>query len=140
MTEDFVDVCVVCKKGVPRQVLVYQKGKVFHSSCFAQHGGSFPAPNHELDHLSARTRVELVLLKNLRARAETERQQARAAKPKKAKPVKKPARQKPKPKVRKKAKPNARKSKPRRQAAKRTKAKVRIRRAKPRAKPKRRSR
>jgi hypothetical protein len=77
LAEDFVDMCAVCKQGVPRQSMVYQKGKVFHTQCFADHGSSFPAPDHELNHLSARTRVELVQLKNLKARDELERQAAK---------------------------------------------------------------
>ena len=90
MAEDFVDMCAVCKQGVPRASMVYQKGKVFHTQCFADHGSSFPAPNHELNHLSARTRVELVQLKNLKARDELEKQAAKeSAKEKKSKPKKK---------------------------------------------------
>ncbi|MEM3089458.1 MAG: hypothetical protein QXY22_02710 [Candidatus Nitrosotenuis sp.] len=107
MAEDFVDMCAVCKQGVPRASMVYQKGKVFHTQCFADHGSSFPAPNHELNHLSARTRVELVQLKNLKARDELEKQAAkesakekRKSKPKK-KSKKRPAR-KPKTQRRKK--------------------------------------
>jgi formate dehydrogenase maturation protein FdhE len=30
MAEDFVDMCPVCNKGVPKASMVYQKGKVFH--------------------------------------------------------------------------------------------------------------
>ncbi|CAE6501960.1 MAG: hypothetical protein QXE84_06845 [Candidatus Nitrosotenuis sp.] len=90
MAEDFVDMCAVCKQGVPRASMVYQKGKVFHTQCFADHGSSFPAPNHELNHLSARTRVELVQLKNLKARDELEKQAAKeSAKEKRKKPKKK---------------------------------------------------
>lgn len=90
MAEDFVDMCAVCKQGVPRASMVYQKDKVFHTQCFADHGSSFPAPNHELNHLSARTRVELVQLKNLKARDELEKQAAKeSAKEKRKKPKKK---------------------------------------------------
>ena len=97
MADDFVDICVVCKKGVPKAALVYQKGRVFHSSCFTEHGSTFPVPDKELDSLSARTRVDLVLLKNLKARGDLERQQMRAAKPKKkAKAGKSRARPRPK--------------------------------------------
>lgn len=85
-----MDMCAVCKQGVPRASMVYQKGKVFHTQCFADHGSSFPAPNHELNHLSARTRVELVQLKNLKARDELEKQAAKeSAKEKRKKPKKK---------------------------------------------------
>lgn len=106
MAEDFVDMCAVCKQGVPRASMIYQKGKVFHTQCFADHGNSFPAPDHDLNHLSARTRVELVQLKNLKARDELEKQAARenaqAKRKSKAKPKKK-SKKRPRPKKSKKA-------------------------------------
>lgn len=72
MVEDknYVDMCVVCKEAVPKSDLVYQKGRAFHSQCFEKHGSSFPTPNNELAALSAKTRIELVQMKNLKARAE----------------------------------------------------------------------
>jgi hypothetical protein len=85
--------CAVCKQGVPREDMVYQKGKVFHSQCFTDHGSSFPTPNHELASLSAKTRIELVQMKNLKVRAE----QGGVLKP-----VKKPAKKKNSTKAKKK--------------------------------------
>jgi len=117
MGEDFVDMCAVCKQGVSRESMVYQKGRVFHQQCFNDHGSSFPAPNKEIDSLSAKTRVELVVLKNLKAREEMT---------KIAKPRSKAARKKP---AKKRA---AKKTVKKRQAKKGGKAKAR--KAKPRSK------
>ncbi|MEM4378440.1 MAG: hypothetical protein QXX85_05595 [Candidatus Nitrosotenuis sp.] len=93
MAEEFVDMCAVCKQGVPKSDMVYQKGKVFHSQCFTDHGSSFTAPDSEIAQLSARTRIELVQLKNMKARAELEKQLAKSqneqAKKKGKRPIKK---------------------------------------------------
>lgn len=121
--KDFVDMCAVCKQGVPKSDMVYQKGKVFHTQCFTDHGGSFPAPNLELNHMSSRTRIELVQLKNLMARSEAEATTAKTAKaakkaskkPKRAKPKRsKPKSKKPKSRPKSRPKKKARKSRPRR--------------------------
>ena len=74
MADEFIDMCAVCKQGVSKIDMVYQKGKVFHSQCFTEHGGSFTAPDSELAQLSARTRIELVQLKNMKVRVELEKQ------------------------------------------------------------------
>lgn len=68
--ENFVDMCAVCKQGVPKNSMVYQKGRVFHQQCFDTQGNSFPTIDPDLAQLSARTRVELVQMKNLKARAD----------------------------------------------------------------------
>lgn len=64
--------------------MVYQKGRVFHTQCFTDHGNSFAPVDSELARISARTRIELVQLKNLKARAELEKQ-AKQTKPAKIK-------------------------------------------------------
>ena len=95
--KDFVDMCAICKQGVSREDMDYQKGKVFHAKCFTEHGGSFSTPNSELASLSARTRVEIVQLKNMQARSNIETQAKKLAKKKsskKAKPKKKKAKPK----------------------------------------------
>ncbi|MDC8438292.1 MAG: hypothetical protein LV468_04745 [Candidatus Nitrosotenuis sp.] len=116
--KDFVDMCAVCKQGVPKSDMVYQKGKVFHTQCFTDHGGSFPAPNHELNHMSSRTRIELVQLKNLMVRSEAEATTAKTAKAAK-KAGKKPKRAKPKRSKPKSKKPKSRaKSRPKKKAKK----------------------
>lgn len=94
--------CAFCKQGVLKTDMDYQKGKVFHSKCFTEHGGSFATPNSELASLSARTRVEIVQLKNMQARSELEKQAKKPAKKKsgkKVKPKKKSKKAKVKPKV-----------------------------------------
>jgi hypothetical protein len=48
----------------------FQKGKVFHVQCFTEHGSTFPTPDSELAYLNAKTRIELVQMKNLKARTE----------------------------------------------------------------------
>ena len=70
MTEekDFVTICVVCGKGVTRDELKYVNGRVFHPECYDKHGNSFLVVNQDLIHKSARTKIELVQLKNLKMR------------------------------------------------------------------------
>ena len=70
--KDFVDMCAICKQGVLRSEMDYQKGKVFHAKCFTEHGNTVPNIDSDLAHLSARTRIELVQLKNLKLRSDLE--------------------------------------------------------------------
>lgn len=70
--KDFIDMCVVCKQGVSREDMDYQKGKVFHAQCFTEHGSTVSMIDPELAHLSARTRIELVQLKNLKMKNDLE--------------------------------------------------------------------
>ncbi len=125
MAEEFVDMCAVCKQGVPRSDMVYQKGKVFHSQCFTDHGSSFPTPDSELAQLSARTRIDLVQLKNMKVRSELEKQSARMQK---SKPVKKSKKSKKKSKVKRNTR--LRKSKKVKRSIKRKASKSRARRPK----------
>ncbi len=64
----FVSFCVFCNKGVVKDAMTYQKGKVFHKDCYDKHGSSFPAVNHELLSQSSNAKVQLVQLKNLKVR------------------------------------------------------------------------
>jgi len=64
----FVSFCVFCNKGVVKDAMTYQKGKVFHKDCYDKHGSSFPAVNHELLSQSSNVKVQLVQLKNLKVR------------------------------------------------------------------------
>ena len=67
-TKPFVSFCVFCNKGVTKDAMTYQKGKVFHKDCYDKHGNSFPAVNHELLSQSSNAKVQLVQLKNLKVR------------------------------------------------------------------------
>jgi hypothetical protein len=67
---NFIDMCAVCKQGVAKEHMVYKKGRVFHERCFETHGSSFPVIDQEIAQLSAKTRVELVQMKNLKARSD----------------------------------------------------------------------
>ena len=69
-TANFIDMCAVCKQGVPKETMTYQKGRVFHIQCFESQGSTFPVIDSELAQMSARTRVELVQMKNLKARSD----------------------------------------------------------------------
>lgn len=117
MAELFVDMCAFCKQGVLKTDMDYQKGKVFHAKCFTEHGGSFSTPNSELASLSARTRVEIVQLKNMQARSNIETQAKKLAKKKSSKKTK-PKKKKPKARAksgkRKAVKAKAKKAKRRR--------------------------
>jgi len=64
----FVSFCVFCNKGVVKDAMTYQKGKVFHIDCYDKHGSSFPAVNHDLLSQSTNAKVELVQLRNLKVR------------------------------------------------------------------------
>jgi hypothetical protein len=107
--ENFVDMCAVCKQGVPKETMVYQKGRVFHPQCFESQGSAFPAIDPDLAQLSAKTRIELVQMKNLKARSDAGL--LSPPKPAKKKPSKKAKR---KAKKVKKAKPKKSKSKAKR--------------------------
>lgn len=118
--KDFVDMCAICKQGVLRSEMDYQKGKVFHAKCFTEHGNTVPNVDSDLAHLSARTRIELVQLKNLKLRADLEEPQPGVAKQSKPAKRKKPAAKK-KAKAKKPSKKTGKKSKP--QKAKNSKSK-----------------
>lgn len=64
----FVSFCVYCNKGVIKEEMVYEKGRVFHKDCFNNHGASFPAVNQELLNESSNAKVQLIQLKNLKIR------------------------------------------------------------------------
>ncbi|WP_100182358.1 hypothetical protein [Candidatus Nitrosotenuis aquarius] len=113
--ENFVDMCAVCKQGVPKETMVYQKGRVFHPQCFESQGSTFPAIDPDLAQLSAKTRVELVQMKNLKARADAgllSPPKPKAAKKKSSKKAKKKTKNVKKTKS-KKSKPKAKRSKKR---------------------------
>lgn len=105
--------------------MVYQKGRVFHSQCYTDHGSDFAAPDPALAQLSARTRVELVQLKNIKVRSETQKQNPGPAKKKK---ISKKTRRKPKKSRRAKTKPKRPKSKAKRTKRKAKKSKKKSRR------------
>lgn len=122
---DFVDMCAICKQGVLRSEMDYQKGKVFHAKCFTEHGNTVPSVDSDLAHLSARTRIELVQLKNLKLRTDLEEPEPGIARqPKPAKRKKQASKKKPKAKrsvkkAVKKSKPKKAKAKPKAKASKR---------------------
>ena len=64
----FVTFCVACNKGVIREEMMYEKGKVFHKDCYDKYGKNFPAINQDLLSQSTNAKVELVQLKNLKVR------------------------------------------------------------------------
>jgi hypothetical protein len=70
--------------------MVYQKGRVFHSQCYTDHGNDFATPDPELAQLSAKTRVELVQLKNMKIRSEMQKQNSSPVKKVKEKSRKRP--------------------------------------------------
>lgn len=113
-TANFIDMCAVCKQGVPKETMTYQKGRVFHIQCFESQGSTFPVIDSELAQMSARTRVELVQMKNLKARSDAEEIMQKTKKPKKKDIAKKS-----KPKVKKTSKPKKSKAKKSKKKAKR---------------------
>ena len=78
----FVSFCVFCNKGVIKEEMVYEKGKVFHKDCYAKHGSSFPAVNQELLSESTNAKVQLIQLKNLQIRMMNKKSSPRKTKKK----------------------------------------------------------
>lgn len=64
----FVTFCAFCTKGVIKEDMVYEKGLVFHKECFNQHGNDFPMVNHDLLSQNTNAKIQLIELKNLKAR------------------------------------------------------------------------
>jgi hypothetical protein len=64
----FVTFCAFCTKGVIKEDMVYEKGLVFHRDCFSQHGNDFPTVNHDLISQNTNAKIQLIQLKNLKAR------------------------------------------------------------------------
>ena len=108
-TANFIDMCAVCKQGVPKKTMTYQKGRVFHIQCFESQGSAFPVIDSELAQMSARTRIELVQMKNLKVRSDAEEITKKSASKKKKIAAKK-SKAKPK-KISKPKKSKAKKSK-----------------------------
>ena len=67
-TKPFVSFCVFCNKGVVKDAMTYQKGKVFHKDCYDKHGSNFPPVNQELLSQNSNDIVQLVQLRNLKVR------------------------------------------------------------------------
>ena len=120
--KDFVDMCAICKQGVLRTDMDYQKGKVFHAQCFTEHGNTITMVDPDLAHLSARTRIELVQLKNIKMRADLEEPQPGTAKQKPVKRKKPVVKKKGKVKKNPSKKSGKPKSKPRKAKPKKRKA------------------
>jgi hypothetical protein len=64
----FVTFCAFCTKGVIKEDMIYEKGLVFHKECFNQHGNDFPTVNHDLLSQNTNAKIQLIELKNLKAR------------------------------------------------------------------------
>jgi len=69
--EKFIDMCAVCKQGVTKTMMIYKRGRVFHERCFETKGNLFPPIDHEVAKESARARIDLVHMKNLKVRIDT---------------------------------------------------------------------
>ena len=64
----FVSYCVVCHVFLTEEEMVYEKGKVFHRTCFEEHGKEYPEINHDLLTQNTNAKVQLIQLKNLKIR------------------------------------------------------------------------
>ncbi len=67
-TKDYVGFCAFCTMGVSREEMTYKNNQLFHSNCFEQQGKNFPLVNEELQKQTSNAKVQLILLKNLKAR------------------------------------------------------------------------
>jgi len=111
----FIDMCAVCKQGVLKIEMIYKRGRIFHPRCYETQGFKFPPIDHDLAQLSARTRIELVQMKNLKVRSDAGLLPKEKAKPKKKavkkSKVKKSKVKKAKPTPKKKKKPASKRRK-----------------------------
>lgn len=64
----FVSYCVVCNVFLTMDELVYEKGQVFHRTCFDEHGKEFPDINYDQINQNSEAKVQLVKLRNLKVR------------------------------------------------------------------------
>jgi len=67
-TKDYIGFCTFCTMGVERKEMVYKNNLLFHPNCFEQQGKNFPPGNQEILNQTTIAKVQLVLLKNLKAR------------------------------------------------------------------------
>jgi hypothetical protein len=67
-TKDYVGFCAFCTMGVSREEMTYKNNLLFHPNCFEQQGKNFPLVNEELQKQTSNAKVQLILLKNLKAR------------------------------------------------------------------------
>jgi len=125
--KDYVGHCVACRKVVERKLMTYKNNRLFHPSCFDQHGNEYQATTNLMVKQNS-DRIDLVQLKNLNVRISNQNITKRSSsqkrksskKPKKMKtrPKRKPkrriARKKTKKKARKKTASKKRKAKRRR--------------------------
>lgn len=66
--KDYIGFCEFCNMGVSRDEMTYKNNRLFHRNCFEQQGSKFPSVNQELVNQNSNAKVELILLKNLKAR------------------------------------------------------------------------
>ena len=106
--KDYVGHCVVCRKVVERKLMTYKNNRLFHPSCFDQHGNEYQATTNLMVKQNS-DRIDLVQLKNLNVRISNQNITKRSSsqkrksskKPKKKKTKRKLARKKTAPKKRK---------------------------------------
>jgi hypothetical protein len=65
--KDYVGHCVVCRKVVERKLMTYKNNRLFHPSCFDQHGNEYQATTNLMVKQNS-DRIDLVQLKNLNVR------------------------------------------------------------------------
>jgi len=67
--KDYIGHCVVCSKKIERNKMIYKKSRIFHASCFEQHGNDYQATTNLMNE-ERRARVDLAYLKNLKVRSD----------------------------------------------------------------------
>jgi len=67
--KDYIGHCVVCSKKIERNKMIYKKSRIFHASCFEQHGNDYQATTNLMNE-ERRARVDLAYLKNLKIRSD----------------------------------------------------------------------
>ena len=68
MAEEYIGICAACTKGVTRDTMKYVNGRLFHPECYQKHGKDFLAVDQELAAKTAKLKIDLIQLKNLKSR------------------------------------------------------------------------
>jgi len=124
--KDYVGHCVACRKVVERKLMTYKNNRLFHPSCFDQHGNEYQATTNLMVKQNS-DRIDLVQLKNLNARISNQNITKRSSsqkrksskKPKKKKTKRKLARKKTAPIKRKVSRKSSVRRRPKRRTSRR---------------------
>ncbi|KAF6242560.1 hypothetical protein C6988_07740 [Nitrosopumilus sp. b1] len=129
MAEEYIGICAACTKGVTRDNMKYVIGRLFHPECYQKHGKDFLAVDQELAAKTAKLKIDLIQLKNLKSRRSgskkassttTKRKSSRKSTKKTKRKTAKTRRSKPKSRTTKRKTAKTRRSKPKSRTKRKT--------------------